>query len=246
MVGRKPTRREQAVEYFLAHPDAKDVDVVEALGMDKSTVHRARMDLIAQGILPESTRRRAPSDVGALLGDLPKVLPPSKTPAREKPSLDGLLTDEDLRALDAENVDDAETRKSILKALRKIAFGRGVNYETAMSAMSLWVKLKDQAATKELGPGAPMTFAMAEERLKALMTACGFELVYKCFRDLFVPEESDTNEGQLPAEHDKATPSAAGTSSPSGSESDLPGDASPAGPQQLVLDSPPDSNLDRG
>ena len=229
MAGRTPTRREQAVEYFLTHPEAKDIEVAEALNMDKATVMRARAKLIGEGILPESSRRRATPAVSVVLD---KVVPP-KTPAREKPaaSLNTLLSDEDLRALDADNVDDAETRKSILRALRKIAFGQGVNYETAMSAMSLWVKLKDQAATKELGPGTPMTYAIAKERLKALMTACGFELVFECFQDLFVPKEPATDEGQLPAEHTEAAPGAAGTPSPSGSAAGLPGDAGTAGAQ---------------
>lgn len=201
MAGRNPTRREQAVEYFLAHPEARDRDVADALDMDMSTVGRARTKLINEGILPPETRRRNPSPTIDLSGieSVTSSEKPAKTSEKKTVTLDALLTDEDLRALENDNVDDVETRKSILRALRKIAFGRGVNYETAMQAMGLWVKLKDQATSKDLGPGTPMTYAIAKERLKALMTACGFELVFECFQELFVPkDEQPSTESATP------------------------------------------------
>jgi hypothetical protein len=123
--------------------------------------------------------------------------------------LDTLLTDADLRALSEGDIDDEQVRKRILTALRTIAFAPGMNYETAMNAMSLWVKLKDQASTKELGSGAPVTYAIAKERLCALMKACGFELVFECFQELFVPKET-ASEGQVPADDSQAPPPPAG------------------------------------
>jgi hypothetical protein len=203
MAGRPATRREEAVAYFLEHPEAKDHDVADVLKMDMATVGRARSKLISEGLLPDK-RKRAPKVQSPLI-----ML---DTPARAAATVvkgESLLTDADLRGLEADAGTDEEMRKKILTALRKIAFAPGMNYETAMSAMSLWIKLKDAAAVKELGPGNPLTYADAKERLKPLMLACGFELVFECFKELFVPEEK-ANEGVVPAQHAEAASGAAG------------------------------------
>ena len=208
--GPAPTRREQAKLYLIAHPEASDSDVKGETGIDLATVGRARGELINEGLLSPATRkqRRTPPAIR------PSEVPVITGPKPGGPRLDTLLTDADLRALSEGDIDDEQVRKRILTALRTIAFAPGMNYETAMNAMSLWVKLKDQASTKELGPGAPVTYAIAKERLMSLMKACGFELVFECFQELFVPKES-TDASQEPS-GSAGTPETVAGSSPGG------------------------------
>jgi hypothetical protein len=196
--GAPPTRREQAESFLLANQAAKDSEVAASTGIDKVTVGRARANLISQGLLPESTRKRA-------------TPARAKAPARPTgPPPDSLLTDADMRDLELGAMTDEDTRKKILTALRKIAFSPGINTETAMNAMALWVKLKDAAASKELGPGKPLTRADAKERVLSLMKAVGFDLIFECFQELFVPKEATPDEGLVPAEHREAPPGPAG------------------------------------
>jgi hypothetical protein len=173
--GPRPTRRELAAQYLIEHPESRDSEVARNTGVDPVTVGRARKGLIDEGVLAPQTKRRA-------------TAPRAKRGPAADPNT--LLTDADLRDLETGAIDDEDTRKRILGSLRKIAFAPGMNYETAMNAMSLWIKLKDQASTKELGPGSPVTYADAKARLLRLMKAVGFELVFECFQELFVPKEA--------------------------------------------------------
>ncbi len=212
MAGRPPTRREAVIAYFLSNPASTDTEVADAIKIDKSTVGRARRKMISDGLLPANTIRHRKEFTPREPSPRPKT--PTKASvapaAPAKRVMDSLLTDADLRALDATDVPDEDTRRAILKALRKIAFTPGMNYDVAMTAMTNWIKLKDAATAKDLGPGTPLTYAAARERMLALMKACGFELVLDCFQTLFTPKEG-SDEGLVSADNGQAAQSPAGT-----------------------------------
>lgn len=203
-MGPEPVQREAAKAYFLAHPTAKDKEVCDATGLNKATVARARWKLIDEGLLPPATRRRR---------GRPAKTKPGQA-AQEPPARDGnvLLTGKeliDIADIDFDELPDDEARKKMLKELRKLAFSPDVSNDTRISAMKLWIQFKDSGAGRKLGPGDPLTYEQALDRLRTLMKACGFKLVYEAFTSVYLPKETPS-EGKLPAQPSEATPSALG------------------------------------
>jgi hypothetical protein len=223
-IGRPPKERLLAEKYLLEHPNARDKDVVEALGITAATVTRARRVLIARGQLEKRTARR------------------SQTPAREpaspaKPKKDapGLLTGgqlikkaedsppttHELPDIDLDSLSDEETRKRIQRDLRRLAFGLDVNNDTKLAAMQLWFKIKDFVNQQEIGPGKPKTRADAITRLRRMFKAVGFEIAHQAFTEEFLPKKEGLNEGQLPTHNGEIAPSDAGISPAPGSSPDI-------------------------
>jgi len=214
----QPTRRELATAYLLAHPEEKDIDVMKALQCNATTVSRARRDLVSKGLISPLTVRKY----------VKRTPPPLKLPTYQEenevvgaPSEGVLVKPSSLSTpditkildIDIDNIPDEETRKKMLREVRTLAFGVNTNSDTKLSAIQLWVKIKDSTQAKELGPGPPMTKEAAVTRLSDLMTACGLEIVTLAYMKSFPPQAEVTDEGKLPSNPSKVESSAAGPSS---------------------------------
>ena len=237
-MGRPATERNAIKQYFLDHPEAKDSEVCIALNASKTTVARARWDLIDEGLLPAASRRRRPGPQKETAAAPPKA---PKPPARDP---NEMLSGEELAELAADldgmdNLDDEAVRSKMLKSLRRLAFSTSVNNDTKLTAMNLWFKLKDLASIKALGPGNPLTFEAALGRLTELATACGMDLVLRAAVASFglpailtalsamigVPDE-----GKAPADPVEADSGLPRTPEAPGGDPDLPAHDGPAGP----------------
>lgn len=196
MAGMRAAKLAKATAWFLQHPNASITDAAMALpGISERTCAQARSNLAGKGLMTPGRNRLEQS------GRDPKVTPdpdeqgpPSPTDApNEGPTVPGsatalpdgtLLDDAGMRALADPNtgfladldLDDEETRKKLLREVKRIAFDPNAHPDTRLSATQVWLKLKDMAKTRELGPGVPLTHAAATGRLKDLHMAVGLEM----------------------------------------------------------------------
>ena len=184
MPNMKGAKLAKATTWFLQNPNASIADAVMALGISERTCAQARSNLAAKGLMSPGRNRVAAAEERATL---PAPLPPSEgAPVRAEALPDGtLLDDTNMRALaDPDSgfladldLDDEETRKKLLREVKRIAFDTNAHPDTRLSATQVWLKLKDMAKTRELGPGVPLTRAAAVARLKDLFLAVGLDLV---------------------------------------------------------------------
>lgn len=99
------------------------------------------------------------------------------------------------------DLDDEETRKRLLREVKRLAFSPATNPDTRLSATQVWLKLKDMAKSRDLGPGKPLTRAAAIERLVSLLRTVGPDIsiaaMYKAFNVKETPD-AQTEADQAP------------------------------------------------
>jgi hypothetical protein len=250
MAGLREHRRGTAKAFLLQHPSASIRQAAQALpGISERTIAQARSELAAAGLLPAG-RNRKPS---ILAGVGVPPIPPEPVPAPPSEGTgDRLLTDDQVIAMadpstglldELDGLDDEETRKRLLREVKRLAFSPDTHPDTKLSATQVWLKLKDMAKAKDLGPGKPLTRAAALARLTDLHTAVDdVALVVEAACAAFGPGNvvkalyalmgisEPVNEGELPADDGQAQPGSAGATPASGSAPDLPAPDGPAGP----------------
>jgi hypothetical protein len=247
MAGMRAAKLGKATAWFLQNPNASITDAAMALpAISERTCAQARSNLAAKGLLiPGRNRfeasgreRKAPDEQRTV----PTADPPIPVPLGPDRALalpDGtLLDDANMRALADPNsgfladldLDDEETRKKLLREVKRIAFDVEAHPDTRLSATQVWLKLKDMAKTRELGPGVPLTREAAVTRLKDLISAVGLELAVEALLLAFgiarlvtalyklTQLETPPDERQVPADEVSAPLGPAGTGSAPGGE----------------------------
>lgn len=245
MAGMRAAKMGKATAWFLQNPNASISDAVMALpGIGERTIAQARSNLAEKGLMSPGRNRVAAAEKRPTL----PAVPPSPVPDRaetvpaESPTLpDGtLLDDANMRALADPNtgfladldLDDEETRKKLLREVKRIAFDVDAHPDTRLSATQVWLKLKDMAKTRELGPGVPLTREAAVSRLKDLITAVGLDLALEALLVAFgiaklvaalykITGMENADEGKLPADTGEAAQGSAGTTGPLGDAPDV-------------------------
>lgn len=219
---------ESVKEFILQHPSAKDFEVLEAKKCSRRTIAYARAELVAAGLIPAPRRahvKKAPSPVPA---ESPTPTDPSP-PAGGADYSNQIVTPETLGMLAAPETpiddfeSDPETQKRMLREAKRMAFDIKLHADTRMSAMQLWVKLKDLASARDRGPGVPLTKSSALARLMELHKACGIELVIESIETLWgnkkeAPNASASVEASTPV----GTPSAPGSAGHEGDPAQAP------------------------
>jgi hypothetical protein len=232
MPGLRQVRYERAKAYILAHPDESKEQ--QALGCEVSTslVALARAELIRDGKLAPSRKNQpqsstslakkfrgaasdtphAPADRSSAEGDPVGERPP-ETPGKPAGMLDHAAMTamaDMIEKIDA--MDDDEVYRRLLKQSIAFAFDVNLHPDTRMSASQMWAKLRDQAKSKNLGPGPPVNFESGVARLADLFEACGAPMVLAAVNVAFNVKESTDGE----AADDQAAP-AGGTAPAAGS-----------------------------
>ena len=80
---------------------------------------------------------------------------------------------------------EVEIQTKLLREVQKIAFDTTLSPDTRLSASQIWVKLKDIARSKDLGPGPPRSEEEIVERLIRIMQGVGPQLVVKSLERAF-------------------------------------------------------------
>jgi hypothetical protein len=172
--------------YYLQHPDATISQAAKAIGVSQRTAAQVRTELVAKGHLQPGRNAKPRNTQFHDMPLPPDMLPPEPGAAPSPPTGgDTLLTDEVLRSMagkpdslldDLDTLDDEETRKKLLREVKRIAFAPDSHPDVRLSATQVWLKLKDMAKSRELGPGKPLTRAAAISRLKDLHLAVTAEI----------------------------------------------------------------------
>lgn len=198
----------KAKAYFLQNPDASISQCARDCDVSERTAAQAHSELVSEGHLRKS-RKSAPTDVF--------VAPEGAVAVPSVAGGDVLLTDETMKHLaqgemtDLLDLDDETVRKTILKRVIRIALDPNSHPDSALSAATIWGKLKDMARLADLGPGKPLTRADAVERLSELMRAVGSEIAMQAMYTAFDVKEP-SHEGEVPAESAAPSPGPAGAS----------------------------------
>jgi transposase-like protein len=201
--------------HIMGFPDQSKAETAVALGISESSVARARKELIEEGKLQPS-RKAPPREQTAPTVETPAESAEPAPPAKVKKKDAGTMLDHaammtlaDMADVETDKIDDDEIQKRLLKQAARFAFDPRLHPDTRMSASQMWSKLRDQAKAKNLGPGAPKTFADGVRRLADLHVACGVDMVMAAIQLAFNVKEAP-DEGKLPAVASEAVPSPAG------------------------------------
>jgi len=247
---RKGETKAAAKAFFLQFPNATIRDAKRRLdGVSERTIAQARSELVEQGLMAPGRNR---DSVKPAREPIPAPdIRPSEEPDEAPEGGNRLLDDDefvkvakgDLDLDDLDDLDDEETRKRLLREVKKLAFGADTHPDTKLSATQVWLKLKDMAKAKDLGPGRPLTRAVALQRLTSLHAATlDVSLVIEAALGAFGPKplvnalyallgiKEPTDEGQTSAEPAEAERGLSGAPEAPGSDADLPAPEGPAGP----------------
>jgi len=220
----------KATAFFLQNPNASIADCEMATGFSNRTCAQARSNLAAKGLMTSGRNRKPreprPDEQGPIPTEAPNEGPTAPGSAAALP--DGtLLDDAGMRALADPNtgfladldLDDEETRKKLLREVKRIAFDAASHPDTRLSATQVWLKLKDMAKTRELGPGVPLTRVAAIARLKDLISAVGLEMalealllafgIARLVAALYKLTGMETTDGQSPETVEQGEPAPA-------------------------------------
>lgn len=196
----------KAKAYFLQNPDASISQCARDCDVSERTAAQAHSELAADGHIRKS-RKTAPTSVF--------VAPEENATIPTVVGGDLLLTDTTMKKLaegemkDLLDLDDETVRKTILKRVIGIALDPNSHPDSALSAATIWGKLKDMARLADLGPGKPLTRADAVERLSELMRAVGSEIAMQAMYAAFDVKEP-SHEGEVSAESAAPSPGPAG------------------------------------
>lgn len=228
-----------AIHFYRRNPTASIKQVSKALGISESTVARARAMLVEKGELASgrsgSAGTPAPAEPDAE-APAPDAPPPPKSAGAAGKVLDAQALQQ-LAAMTSmlngdDDEDDEEVRKRLIRGVKRIAFDITLHPDTRMTASQVWIKLKDMARAKELGPGKPLTIEDAKLRLRDLHTACGLDLsleglfaaynVEDVMHALYRRFKVETpNASVVPADASEAAPSTPGATEAPGGAPDV-------------------------
>lgn len=214
---------QRARAYILAHPDESKAQQAANAEVSQSLIASARADLVREGLILPSRKTPEVEDAPKSEAE-PEKLPILPTPKKSKSDkqVAELLDDDAMRTLAAmmdeiDDLGDEDVLKRLQKQCLSFAFNPRLHPDTRMSASQMWAKLKDQAKTKDLGPGTPLNFEEATGRLRDLMEACGPEITLAAVNAAFTVK--DTPNGQTTTEQDavasESAPSIGATDHPS-------------------------------
>jgi hypothetical protein len=220
----KQAKIEAACSFILQHPSAKDFEVIEALKCSRRTVAYARADLVEKGLLPAPRKRpeRKPAPAPPLITP-DMVQPPKPEEAAEtKADYSGqLVTPSNVEMLvatvDDDDETDAETQKRMMREAKRMAFDTRLHPDTRGSMMTLWMKLRDAAKARDLGPGVPLTRDSCKDRLKDILRAVGIVIVIECIEELWGNKKEATNASAVETPTSAGTEATAGTAGHEGS-----------------------------
>jgi hypothetical protein len=207
------TKLQHARDYILGHPDESKEQQAAGASCSVALIAIARKALIDEGKLPASRKAVA------------APAPVTDVPANPTPPA-GLLDSQAMQALADitlyEDMDDDEVQRRMLTQCIRFAFDPKLHADTRMSASIQWQKLRDLAKTKDLGPGIPMTRAVAFDRYKDLTMALAdvdlvVEVLFASYASSDVVRAISSrldlrrdHEGIVPAQHTEAAPGATG------------------------------------
>jgi hypothetical protein len=154
------TKLQKARLYILAHPDESKEQQAAGTGCSVALIAIARKGLVEEGKL-------APSRKAASV--LPDATPAEPAPPSGMLDHDAMMALADMSLL--EDLDDDEVQKRMLKQCIRFAFDPKLHADTRMSASVQWGKLRDAVKIRDLGPGPPLTRAMAFDRYKDLTSS---------------------------------------------------------------------------
>lgn len=196
-----PKVRALARDYILAHPDANNAEVMEAVPCSMRTVTNARAELRAQGMGKQAfgDRRHHPkvNPVTAVnrategtfdtqtTADLNSAV--AKELARER------LANE---AADAELGPDGEIDLAKLKRVLWRVVYRNTDDRIVVAAASAVARIQQEANARPLGAGKPMTRAEAIERLILMFRAVGATIVIEALNKWMGKGPHATETGQ--------------------------------------------------
>lgn len=200
--GLRRAKLERVKEFLLQHPRARDLDVIEQFdaSVSRRLIAYARADLVERGLLPpprkkvpgSGRKRKEPvldstghADAGTAEAKEAGLAPSAPTDYSNQ-----LLTPDTVAALasveDVSDIEsDIEAQRRMLREAKRMAFDSKLHPDTRMSAMQLWVKLKDALKSRELGPGKPLNYEAARARGRDLFQAMGMTLVLHVAIDLW-------------------------------------------------------------
>lgn len=256
-------QKRRAIAYYIAHPDASQKDVMNALKISYNTASSARRSLVAKGIL---NGHRRGSAIPPKSDDPPPPPPPKSTePSAPVPVVKPGETLDDTAMREIATVDmaldddetDEDAQKRMLAMVKSIVFNPKLHPDTRLTATQVWQKIKERALRRDLGPGKPMTYEAARDRLSDQMTACGLVLtidaLFKTYRPdevaaalsaLLQPEKGATDEGRVPANSGEDAPSSTGTPEPLRSDADVQVDGEGRGERGMGPHPPTDEHQD--
>jgi len=174
-MGRKNTLNKAIRALLIANPAASNSEIVEQTGASPRTVQYIRANLRKTGIL-EPVRGQQTAPEGA------KVMVTEPTIASILPQAADLTP---------EMLSDDAIREKLLHQVQLTAFDPKVSAQTRLDAAQVWVKLRDIAREKELGPGLPRTEEEIIDRLVRIMQGCGAKLVIKALDRAFQRKEPE-------------------------------------------------------
>lgn len=186
----------RAKAYFLQNPEGSISQCARDADVSERTAAQAHSELVKEGHLSPS-RKSGPTDVF--------VAPESPDALQSVIGGDILLTDQTMKHLadgemtDLLDLDDETVRKRLLKRVIGIALSPNSHPDSALSAATIWGKLKDMARIADLGPGKPLTRGDAVARLSELMRAVGSDISMQAMYVAFDVKEP-SHEGEVPAE----------------------------------------------
>lgn len=199
MRGRPGKERARARNYLLQHPHAKNTEVATAVGVGVRTVSFARAELVHEGKIPRTLADRARDPISATpAAPPPETLLTVASEGSPQPATYQPLDAEQLYAIAEgdEDVDDEQVRRAMLRKLRKMAFDPGIHPQLQMYAIQAYDKLKEQARTAILGPGKPLTWEDAKNRLVLMFKATGAALVIAAMEEAFGLLDKETPDGE--------------------------------------------------
>lgn len=191
----RESKMERAEAYVLAHPDESKQEQAAGAKVSHTMIAIVRKRLILKGKLQPS--RKDPTRYPRR----PRAQEPAveASPAISKPA--AMLDHQAMTAMgdmiDAveglDDLTDDDVHKRLLKQCLTFAFNSKLHPDTRMSASQMWAKLRDQAKSKDLGPGVPLLFEDAVERARDLMVAMGPEITLAAVNLAFTVKESDAS-----------------------------------------------------
>lgn len=190
-MGQSDKLKLQVREYILLHPQAKNAEVMDALGVSMRTVSNVRADLRAQGMPPAwGDRKTKPA----------KKVNAQQTIAAATEGTFDVQTTADLNkvvglelereaaanaAADAELGPDGEVDIAKLKRVLWRVVHRNVDDRIVVAAASALARIQQEADARPLGPQKPMSKDEARARLKMLFLPVGIKLVFEAMLESF-------------------------------------------------------------
>ena len=182
--------------YFLQHPEASISQAARDMQVSARTAAQVRSELAEKGLVPKGRNRKSDKQVAS-------VLPPASA-VEVSPNQSGgghLIDDKSLRMIADSHfdmsdldLDDEETRKKLLREVKRIAFSPDSHPDVRLSATQVWLKLKDMAKSRELGPGKPLTRAAAIARLVDLFKMTGADIAIQAMYIAFNVEGKENEQ----------------------------------------------------